>query len=78
METANSYKEIQDVKTVRGLEKKLLEKASYELQEKQHGQKSDMNIGQRVLVWGRQNGSWFSQSALQHEWISIINCSVRA
>lgn len=40
--------------------------------------KSDMNIGERVLVWGRQNGSWFSQSAPQHEYILIINCSVWA
>lgn len=38
----------------------------------------DMNSSERVLMWGRQNGSWFSQRTLQHEWISIINCSVWA
>lgn len=33
---------------------------------------------ERGVRRGGQNGSWFSQSALQHEWISIINCSVWA
>lgn len=39
--------------------------------------KSDMNNRPSPDEW-RQNGSWFSQRALQHEQISIINCSLLA
>lgn len=38
---------------------------------------SDMNNRPSPDEW-RQNGSWFSQRALQHEQISIINCSLLA
>lgn len=49
-----------------------LERASSQPKEKGDVKRSDMNSREWVLMWGRQNGSWFSQSALQHEWFQLL------